>query len=387
MNKAGKWLLFAGAGALALCVGTSAFLAFSSDIPLKERGAPASDEWVGVAHVHTALSDGGGTAEDVVGAAADLGLDFVLLTDHNRRALSGHRYANGVLVVMGEEVNTPSGHLLVLGDRPVRNRSRVETVPAVTADEGLRIVAHPTGRPSWKGWDTASFDGIEIWNADTERRTGDSPADWLRAVAILPWRPVTALYQLLDAPRNLELWDGFPARARVFGICSVDAHSRMPLGDEPYLPFPTYRQSFTLARQHVLLSGMPSGDASTDAHLLLDALRNGHSYCGFDGLADARGLRVRVLSTPGKEGQAAPGPGAVIPYAGAPELEVELPPAGTRAEIRVVRDGTEMARAPGPRWRGVLPGPGRYRVEAWLRVDGRTLPWILANPVWLVEGG
>lgn len=381
LNKALKLCLQAGGVALVLLLATSAFLAFSREVPLDRRSAPAPGEWVGVSHVHTALSDGGGTVDDVVEAAAGLGLDFVLLTDHNLRAVPAHRYRDGVLLVVGEEVNTDHGHLLVLGDQPIGNRKGVDPGPAVRPEEGLRIVAHPGGRPSWKEWDTASFDGIEIWNADTERRRGDPLGEWIRAVAILPWRPVTAFYQLLDSPDGLERWDALPARARVFGICSVDAHHRMPLGPERYIPLPSYRQSFMLARQHVLLPEAPSGEGPRDGRAVLDAIRQGRSYCAFDGLADARGLRVRAR---GGEGEVSAELGGEIPWTDGIELKVELPAAGDRARIRVLGDGVEVARSPGPRWRGRLPGPGSYRVEAWLELDGRRLPWIFTNPIRVV---
>ena len=37
----------------------------------------------GVVHVHSTLSDGSGSPEEIVAAAVAAGLDFVVLTDHN----------------------------------------------------------------------------------------------------------------------------------------------------------------------------------------------------------------------------------------------------------------------------------------------------------------
>jgi len=54
--------------------------------PAELVGEAPSDGWLrlgGVVHVHTTLSDGGGTPEEVVGAARAIGLDFVAITDHN----------------------------------------------------------------------------------------------------------------------------------------------------------------------------------------------------------------------------------------------------------------------------------------------------------------
>ena len=54
--------------------------------PLAVRGAPPDDGFTrvrGVVHVHTTLSDGGGSPEEVAAAARATGLGFVVITDHN----------------------------------------------------------------------------------------------------------------------------------------------------------------------------------------------------------------------------------------------------------------------------------------------------------------
>ena len=95
--------------------------------PLPLVGAPprtATPRLAGVVHVHTTLSDGGGTPEEVIAAARAAGLEFVAITDHNNldaKPLEGYR--DGVLVLVGSELSTPAGHVLGLGldrDPPFR---------------------------------------------------------------------------------------------------------------------------------------------------------------------------------------------------------------------------------------------------------------------------
>ncbi|MFN8091344.1 MAG: PHP domain-containing protein [Vicinamibacteria bacterium] len=95
--------------------------------PLPLVGAAPADGYVrvaGVVHVHTTLSDGGGTPEEVVAAARAAGLSFVALSDHNNldaKPLEGEH--DGVLVLVGSELSTPAGHVLGLGldrDPPFR---------------------------------------------------------------------------------------------------------------------------------------------------------------------------------------------------------------------------------------------------------------------------
>lgn len=369
--------------------------------------SPGSGEAVGVMHVHTSASDGAGTVDDVFAAARAGGLDFVLLSDHNVWGAPAWIYRDSVLLIVGEEVNTSYGHLVVAGGRTVGDRRRVgsesdgdgesesdddgDTLgsgspPAVSPDEGLRIAAHPTGRAPWTGWEGDEFDGIEIWNADTERR-GDSLIDWLRAVALLPLRPMAALYTLLDVPtEELALWDRLLEERAVFGVCAVDAHHTLPLTSSGSLDlhFPAYRHSFLMARQHVLLPEEPTGDPIRDGQALLAAVGRGSSFCAFDGLADARGARFTVTSR-AESGTL----GDSVAWSDDTRLEVILPETakdGMSVEIKVLRNGTVLSRwtAPDPTT-VALPGPGVYRVEVHLDRRGRVVPWILTNPIWITE--
>ena len=57
-------------------------------------------QYIGVVHVHTAFSDGEGTIEEVIAAARDAGLDFLLITDHNDlRAKEYEGWHGGTLVL------------------------------------------------------------------------------------------------------------------------------------------------------------------------------------------------------------------------------------------------------------------------------------------------
>jgi hypothetical protein len=352
----------------------------------------APDEVVGVIHVHTVASDGGGTVDQILAAAREQDLDFVVLTDHNVRGAPAWAYRDSVLLVVGEEVNTPFGHLLVLGEQPVGDRrgepggSRSPTdsaappvrAPAVDPDEGLRIVAHPTGRPRWTGWEGDEFDGIEIWNADTERRN-DSRGEWLVAVSLLPLRRLAGLYHLLDYPgEELRRWDELMRERPVFGVCGVDAHHTLPLNRSRSvdLHFPAYAHSFRLARQHVLLDAPATGDPREDGRAILAAIRRGRSYCAFDGLSDGGGARFVVTS-----GDVRAEVGESTVWRSGARIEVTLPSGSPEdPTVRVVRDGDVAWEGRGNVVSASLPGPGIYRVEVLLDRGG-PVPWILTNPI------
>ena len=84
-------------------------------------------EVVGNLHMHTTLSDGCGTHADLVAAAADSRLDWIVVTDHNARpdgpeGWQGTPNGRSVFMLIGEEVHDAArqpqvNHLLCLGKR------------------------------------------------------------------------------------------------------------------------------------------------------------------------------------------------------------------------------------------------------------------------------
>ena len=65
-------------------------------------------DYAGNLHVHTSYSDGTGLHSDVAEAAAQAGLDFVIVTDHNVWVDGMDDYYGDVLVLVGEEIHASS---------------------------------------------------------------------------------------------------------------------------------------------------------------------------------------------------------------------------------------------------------------------------------------
>jgi len=70
----------------------------------------------GAYHIHTNRSDGSGSIDDVARAAAEVGLQFVIITDHGTAASAPEppAYRHGVLVIDAVEVSTRDGHVVAL---------------------------------------------------------------------------------------------------------------------------------------------------------------------------------------------------------------------------------------------------------------------------------
>jgi hypothetical protein len=346
--------------------------------------APASlgPRAVGVVHVHTTHSDGGGTPDEVARAARAAGLHFVEIADHNTLdAKPFEGYREGVLVLVGSELSTPIGHVLGLGldrDPPFRfNGDGLDALEDVRDLGGMPFAAHPLSARAdlrFRGWDLPGPWGVEILNTDSEaRRAGPR---LLLTLGLYRLNPGYALLQGLSRPDDvLARWDEVLARRDAVGLSGSDAHSRLALTKRWAVRFPSYESLFRLARNHVLLERPLSGEASADREALLDALRKGRFYVGLDALAPADAFDFAVEGGPGERWTMG---GHAAVRSGLRAVAGGRVPRGTRIVLlrdgRPAGEGVESLSVP-------LPGPGVYRVEA--RVPGWPVPWVLTNPVYV----
>jgi len=104
-------------------------------------------------HVHSEASyDGHEPVELILEHAADIGLDAVVITDHDvlYASLEAAELAPeyGLVGIPGVEVSTADGHLLAIGveEMPEVGRPMADTVAAVEALGGAAIVPHPFQR-------------------------------------------------------------------------------------------------------------------------------------------------------------------------------------------------------------------------------------------------
>ena len=338
----------------------------------------------GVVHVHTTLSDGGGSPEDVIAAARLNSLDFVVITDHNNLdAFPYAGYHGDTLALVGSELSTTVGHLLALGleEDPGFRFSGNATDGLVDIHDlgGFAFVAHPLSPRKGLQWSATNLTGpwgIEIINGDNQwRRAG------LRSIMTLALFQLNRPYSLLrimTSPKDtLTYWDDMLEGRDVIGIFGADAHNRLSIIDEWSLKFPSYDSLFSLAQNHLLLNNPLSGEADIDRALILGALREGRFYMGLDGLAPADMFSFIIESRDGRQWTM----GQSVPYE--PNLRARAGghvPAG--AQIRLLRDG-EMFAETLETLNIPLPGVGVYRVE--VAVDGWQVPWVISNPIPVFE--
>jgi hypothetical protein len=133
----------------------------------------------GDCHVHSARSHGAElTPEQLAAAARASGLDFMAITEHNTadtHGAWGRLAGDDLLVILGQEATTQTGHWLALGIRPgqvvewrygLRHGVIGQHVTQVHQAGGLCVAAHPHA-PYPGGVFTYpfdQFDAVEVWN-------------------------------------------------------------------------------------------------------------------------------------------------------------------------------------------------------------------------------
>ena len=348
-------------------------------------GPGGGERYSGAIHMHSTYSDGGGSVEDIVRAGQNAGPDFLILTDHDtvQPLLDGHQgYHDGLLLLVGEEVNTSAGHLLALGvgrdvsqDGPLGLPALVEEI---SESGGVSIAAHPTGRRPWTDWTLEEMDGLEVLNGNSEWRD-DSVLELLRALVFLPFMPDGVFNSLIDRPEEaIRLWMHRARRQPVTVIGSLDAHERIKLWGERHLSFPTYERMFGLIRTYVITGTELTGDAGVDEGILVNAIHRGNCYVVLEGYEPAPGFSFELTMGPETKSM-----GASVAYQDGGRLHVTAPSSGP-VRIRLFRDGVPLIETEGHELFVEVPGPGVYHTEVYqlrgtlLRGERQRL-WIISN--------
>ncbi len=389
-------LLFCGA-ALALgfaWLATSGVLGYRPPQIETSTASAVGHPWRGAVHVHTALSaDATGTVDEIAAAAARVGLDFVLLSEHTgARGTAGRAQAGwygSVLVLVGEEISTFDGHLLALAVPPhpyALGPQARQALDDVRALGGAAWIAHIDGDTAWTtGFAGAA--GIEVVSLSEALHRMPVPAR-LAAALVYPANPHAAMLRVLGGrPAALDLWSertslsGASPRPLV-AIGAVDAH-----GPLQWIGAPSYDVVLSSLTTIVWMDEPPRpGDADRAvAARLLRRLRSGRAAVELSAAGQAPGMSFIAKALDGRVGL----PGGQVGWgAGGWTLEARLGAPGDY-RIELLRDGVLVGTSEGERLAVEALDPGSYRVEVF-RTGGPAgggapgaTPWIVSNPIYL----
>ncbi len=344
-------------------------------------------------HMHTCYSDGAGTHADIAAAAIRSGLDAAIITDHNVwvNGPAGYKRDGNrqVLLIIGEEIHdqarTPQkNHLLVFGaNRELATYAHDPQLllDAVAKTNGISFLGHPVEMAapavhepdiSWVAWNVQGFSGLEIWNGFSEFKSRIKSKFHAVYYAYFPKR-----IALGPLPEALRRWDELLSSGqKVVAIGGSDAHAnRMTLGPLRRTIFP-YEFHFRSINTHIIVPRPLGTDSAADTSMILDALRQGHCFVGYDLPSPTRGFRFVAH---GLEGTAEMGD--QLSCQGGVTFQIKLP---LRSECVLLRNGKPVRS-----WNNkdlgtfITTQPGVYRVEAYIQYLGRKRGWIYSNPIYI----
>jgi hypothetical protein len=346
-------------------------------------------EYAGNPHVHTVYSDGTALHAEVGRAAAEAGLDFVIVTDHNVWVDGVEGYYEDVLLLVGEEVHNcrerpQANHLLVFNAESevaplARDTQRL--VDEVNRRGGCSFLAHPFERGSsidpelyaieWNAWEVEGYSGIELWNYMSEFKALARNKLWAVFYAYFPSLGIRGPFQA-----TLRKWDALLAEGhRVSVVGAADAHGESySLGPLSKAVFP-YVELFRCVNTHVLTDLPFNGDVAHDKTLIYEGLRGGRTWVGYDLPALTTGFRFIAHSGADEAIM-----GEELTRVGAAVLQVRVPRA---ADIRLVCNGQMVARRRDRALDYTTAEPGAYRVEVFLRHRLERRGWIFSSPIYV----
>ncbi len=385
--------------------------------------SPKHFEYYGNIHMHTTHSDGFGSFEDLIDGAVKGGLDFVYVTDHNvlvREQEEGYR--RGVLTLVGQEVHDtqrePSGnHLLCLGveaDVSSHAPDPQQLIDAVNRQNGLTFLAHPIEEATelfskcypWQSWEVTDYHGVELWNYLSGFR--GFTTSYLKAalVGFFPW-----LFPVGPLPDMLAKWDELTQKRPVVALGGTDVHAvKYRLGPISRR-FLCYEESAKALNTHILTEEPLRGPQSKgsfdyrepntahDRSLVLEALRRGHCWLGYDLVASTEQFRFWAVDERKGTGQVADpqeepqtdhtealavmGDSVSLTEGMTLKLHVQSPAV---ADIRILRNGRVVTQGYTAALTYQVRDGGVYRVEVWKQRWGKPRGWIFSNPIYVNQG-
>ena len=251
--------------------------------------------WVkGNLHAHSTRSDGSRTQQNVLDVYADLGYDFLSLSDHDLLTVAEDYESlrsHGLILIPGNEISANGPHLLHVGARSLVAPSpdRQTVLNDIDRSGGFAVVNHPN------------------WHADYNHCSYGKLVQWTGYVGIEIYNGV--INRLEGSPYATDKWDRILSTGRrIWGFANDDSHAAN--GDDAL----GWNVAYVTERT---------------PEAVLDALHDGRFYASTGVVIDniqVDGDRIRVSTRNAGRLSAFMRNGVRLKYADASDLEVLVPP-------------------------------------------------------------
>ncbi len=331
-----------------------------------------------VYHVHSNLSDGLQSPEEIARQARAAGVSLVLLTDHGRPNVASSIFRgtiDGVTIVGGSEATLPDGHFTFFG----ANQSpgfRVSSFPPEAMQDArswgaFPVLAYPDDRRyGWHYWSPDLHPGgIEILNLFTSlRRT--SLTERLQLALYYPFSHYYFLKALSYPSEPIAHWDEFLQHDRTWGFAASDAHGGFHITKFLAIKMPSYADTFSFVAMAIDKHYSRDPEAAIRKGDFFNCIRGAAEPDKFEFFAQKAAQQFR--------------PGSDAPVSA--DLHVTAQSNSQAIRLVLKKDGAEFSEATADHLDLQNATPGVYRVEAYLphhpllRAD---VPWIISSPIFV----
>lgn len=368
----------------------------------------------------------GGTLPEILEDAKKMDVSAIFLSDHFRppRDFIDGRWRgvkDGVLFVPGSETHGwlvhPVESVLDKMELPPE-----ELLPEITEGKGMAFLSHVESRVDHP---MAGLTGMEIYNRHADASDDNAALfaivrkmtepegieELTKAVATYPQEILA--FQCDYPELYLEKWDNETQNQRVVGVAANDCHhnqvflvkkvddenvrvgtvvddddemrvlnvkqfpgvAEITKGHAPgdviaQFDFDPYWASFHNVSTHIF-----APELTEDA--VRDAVLAGHVYVSHDWMCDPAGFAFAAHHN----GEQTAFMGDEVDYAPGTTLRAAFP---VPCAYRLLKNGEDVARDDNAaELSHPIDGPGVYRLEGWLEVDGEKRIWIYSNPIYV----
>ncbi len=349
------------------------------------------NDYKGSIHVHTSIGGHStGNFDELIDGASKNALDFVVMTEHTSEFFDSSELTlrgahGGVLFVNGQEVETASRDrfLLLKGSAEAGRANKISTpefLRQIHADNKLAFITYPE---KYQTWD-ADFDGIEVFSLHTNAKKMNPVFVFFDAVWSYYSYPELVLAKYFQRPgENLQKFDEVTAQKKSTLFAGTDAHSNIGFhlfGDDAgnkiiNIKLDAYETIFRTVRNHVLLEK----NREFNEENLLDALKNGHCFVGFDALSATKGFSFAAEN--GAESKIM---GDEIAFTESVNLKISAPQI---ARFVIFKNGEKVfEESEKTEINFHAKEKGTFRTEVYLDSLGAPfdkMPWIISNPIYV----
>jgi len=350
-------------------------------------------EIVASLHNHTLYSDGSAPHFRLFDEAISAGIDVLITTDHNVLVREADQYyhkgSRHLLFLAAEEIHDQDrepqkNHMLVIGAR--KELAQFAHSPQLLINEAsaagaATFLAHPNESElpmvhepdiSWVDWDIAGFTGLEIWNHFSEFK--DAARDFWKMLffAFFPEH-----YPRGPRPETLAMWDELLSSGqKVAAVGGADAHAIQFSWSILHKVIFPYKFHFSSVNTHLVVGEEFTFDLDHDRDMVIQALKNGSAFVGYDLPASTRGFRFTAETDSSRVSM-----GETISIENGATIRIHLP---LPVKARLIRNGKVINQ-----WEGTsnlvttAHESGAYRVECTIEYHGMERGWIFSNPIYI----